>query len=95
MMRKKHIPLPALLLALAVAGCTNPPTLTDEFRGTSYALALNSQILDPEAGKDLRPVEGVDGETGKRIVERYHKGFEQEPAKTENYSVVFEGMTKK
>lgn len=95
MMRKKYIAIPALLLAWTLTGCTSPPTMVDEFRGTSYELALNSQILDPEAGRDLKPVEGVDGETGKRIVERYYKGFEQPAAKTENYSVLFEGMSKK
>lgn len=95
MMKQKYITGLVLLTLLVLSGCSRPPTLVDDFYGTSYELALQSQILDPQAGTDPQPVEGIDGEIGRRVVERYQKGIEQPAAQTENYSVIFEGMSQK
>lgn len=95
MITGKHMLGLAIFFLFAVAGCSHKPTLVDDFYGTSYKLALQSQLLNPQAGVDLRPVEGMDGEIGKRVVERYQKGVELPAAKTDNYSVLFEGMSKK
>jgi len=46
--------------------------------GTSYHLAKYGQILNPEAGKNLDPVTGLDGRTSEIVVDKYRKGFEKE-----------------
>lgn len=95
MITGKHMMALAILSFVAVAGCSHKPTLVDDFYGTSYKLALQSQKLEPHAQVDLRPVEGVDGEIGRRVMERHQKGVEQPAATTDNYSILFEGMNKK
>jgi type IV pilus biogenesis protein CpaD/CtpE len=65
-------------LALATAslvGCTTSRLETDF--GTSHKLALYNQILDPEAEKNLGPVEGIDSQISQKTLDTYRKGFEK------------------
>jgi hypothetical protein len=95
-MKTGYLYIALLLLAIVmVAGCTKAPTLVDNFYGTSYELAKQSQIYNPEAGKHPQPVEGLEGAVGKKVIDRYEAGFDRPAPKTESYSVSFEGMTKK
>jgi hypothetical protein len=95
-MKTGNLKFALLLMAIAmVAGCTKPPTLVDNFYGTSYELAKQSQLSNPAAGIHNQRPEGMEGSVGKLIVDRYEAGFAQPAAKTESYSVSFEGMTKK
>lgn len=43
--------------------------------GTSYNLQKYNQILNPDAGKNLEPVEGLDGEAAKSVMDNYRKGY--------------------
>ncbi len=81
-----------LLLGISV-GCAKRETQVDRFYGTSYELAKQSQIYNPEAGvKDGSSV-GLEGDVASRVIERYKEGFDEPAAKTETYSVDVEGMT--
>ena len=86
--------LTALSICL-VAGCTRQPSRVGNFYGTSYELAKVSQIADPNAGIQTGPPLGLQGTVAEKVVDRYVKGFEKPAAKTESYSVVVDGMTKK
>ena len=46
--------------------------------GNSYEAAINNQILNPDAEKDLEPVVGLDGQAAEYTVDRYKKSFEKE-----------------
>ena len=69
-----------VLVAVFLTGCTASRVETDY--GTSYKLARFNQTLDLEAEKNIEPVEGMEGRTSQKIVERYEKGFEKPVAAT-------------
>ena len=80
------------MLAL-FAGCSGPAgnnpfreeTLLDKNWGRSVETAKYNQTLDPEAGKNLAPVEGLDGKAAGYAVDKYENSFRKE-TKTESLS---------
>ncbi|MBW2643652.1 MAG: hypothetical protein JRC89_09860 [Deltaproteobacteria bacterium] len=46
--------------------------------GKSFESAKKNQILNPEAGKSLEPVIGLDGQVAEHGVNKYKKSFEKE-----------------
>ena len=46
--------------------------------GKSYESAKKNQILNPDAGKSLEPVVGLDGQAAEHGVNKYKKSFEKE-----------------
>jgi hypothetical protein len=51
--------------------------------GKSFESAKKNQILNPEAGKTVEPVMGLDGQVAKHNVDNYKKSFkEQKEVKT-------------
>jgi hypothetical protein len=51
--------------------------------GKSIESAKNNQILNPDAGKNIDPVVGLDGEIAEHGVNKYKKSFEKDvPVKT-------------
>ena len=93
-MRNTKIFLTVIAIAL-LAGCSPRLPVVDQYHGTAYRLALESELVNPDAGKELRPLSGLDGAAAVRVIERYEKGFEKPAAKTQNYSIVFEGASAK
>ena len=57
---------------------TQPVHLTEGF-GNSYRYAKESQILNPQAGNSLVPLEGMGGLPAQHTANRYHKIFEKGP----------------
>ncbi len=55
-----------------------PVHLNEDF-GNSYRYAKETQILYPQAGNSLTPLEGFGGQPAAFTVERYHKIFEKGP----------------
>ncbi len=46
--------------------------------GNSQRFAISNQTLNPEAGKDLKPVYGFDGRAAEKVVEgQYIKRFDE------------------
>lgn len=78
-----------LVAALSIfLGCgPNAPfqteTLLDKNWGKSFESAKNNQILNPEAGKNLDPVTGFDGQAADTNMEKYKEGFKGKPPTTE------------
>ena len=65
-----------LIAALSVfSGCG--ATLLDKNWGKSFESAKSNQILNPEAGKNLDPVVGLDGQAAESSLGTYRNGFEQ------------------
>ncbi|MGB6012729.1 MAG: hypothetical protein WBI57_15795 [Desulfobacterales bacterium] len=46
--------------------------------GKSLESAKNNQILNPDAGKNLEPVVGLNGEAAELGVDKYKKSFEKQ-----------------
>ena len=66
------------VLATTIGGCATNRVANDF--GTSHRLSIMEQTIDPQAGKNMAAVEGLDERTGQKIMERYRKGFEKEAA---------------
>jgi hypothetical protein len=74
------------VLAVAFFGCvknysTGGNTELDRNWGKSYETAKYQQILNPEAGKNLEPVVGLDGEVDKIVIDNYRKSFQEQGKK--------------
>jgi hypothetical protein len=68
----------------ALAGCCNSDCFPykceprDDF-GKAYTLAMAGQILNPDAGTNLEPVEGIDGRAAEKIMKNYVESFKPPP----------------
>jgi hypothetical protein len=84
-MMKKTIALTIACAMLALsAGCSSSgpvheETLLDKNWGRSVETAKYNQILNPDAGKNLAPVEGLDGNAAENSVQKYENSFKIEP----------------
>ena len=67
------------LAVIMAAGCA--PTRLETDYGTSFQLQKYNQALNPEAEKNLEPVEGIGGHPAQKAVEKYEKSFEKAPPK--------------
>ena len=59
---------------LIFSGCGTQTMLAKNW-GKSFESAKQSQILNPEAGKNLDPVIGLDGQAARNNMEKYRQGF--------------------
>lgn len=84
--------LMAVSMLATAGGCAKQDTRVDNFYGTSYELAKQSQIANPQAGIQDGPALGMEGDVASRVIDRYRKGFDAPAAKTERYSVSAEGI---
>jgi len=89
-MLKRTIAITAVCALLALfAGCSGPAgnnpfreeTLLDKNWGRSVETAKYNQTIDPEAGKNLAPVEGLDGKAAGYAVDKYENSFRKETKK--------------
>jgi len=83
-MIKKTIALTIACAMLALsAGCSSSgpvyeETLLDKNWGRSVETAKYNQILNPDAGKDLTPIEGLSGQAAENSVQKYENSFKKE-----------------
>lgn len=86
MYKKYAVIIGLIACALWLSGCASSRLETDY--GTSHKLSLMNQILNPDAEKNLAPVEGIEGPAAKASVDKYTKSFQTEPpAQTFSYSM--------
>ena len=71
------------VLLLLFTGCSNGnislqgETDYDKNLGRSYETAKYSQIVNPEAGKNINPVDGLEGNAADNAVKGYQESFKQ------------------
>jgi hypothetical protein len=75
-----------VIIALAISlGCAGKPaqreTMLDKYWGSSFESARYNQLLNPDAGKNLDPVVGMDGAAAGQTMDRYREGFKAGPSK--------------
>ena len=76
-MLNRCLTLTGLIVALVMfPSCGGKPlvqkdTMLERNWGRSYESAKYNQMLNPEAGKNLEPVVGTDGQTAERNIEKY------------------------
>jgi hypothetical protein len=82
-MLNRCLTLTGLIVALVMfPSCGGKPlvqkdTMLERNWGRSYESAKYNQMLNPDAGKNLEPVVGTDGQTAEGIIEKYRKGEEK------------------
>jgi hypothetical protein len=84
-MKGKYAMLLISMLALLVTGACGQngafmqqeESLLSQNWGRSFETQKFNQTLNPEAGKELEPVTGFDGQASDGAVDRYHKSFEE------------------
>jgi len=64
----------ALVSTLVLSGCSLSPRLDRQF-GASVQQALAQQTLNPQAGANRSPVNGMDGKAAESVYENYQKSF--------------------
>ena len=75
----RYFTLIGLTAALLIfSGCASRETMLNRNWGSSFESAKSNQILDPEAGKNLDPVVGLDGQAAGISMEKYRQGFKKE-----------------
>jgi type IV pilus biogenesis protein CpaD/CtpE len=52
--------------------------------GAAYEAAKSNQILNPEAGKEPQPVQGLDGEAAEAVMDAYRESFKRTPSRTDH-----------
>ena len=85
----------AIMVVLVVStSCANNASLMtpsesrlDENWGRSFESAKYNQILNPDAGKKLDPVTGLDGQAADAGIQQYRKSFSQQGATSTGSSV--------
>jgi hypothetical protein len=85
-MKARCFTLAVAVIALAISlGCAGKPaqreTMLDKNWGSSFESAKYNQILNPDAGKNLDPVVGLDGAAANQTTERYRENFKAKPSK--------------
>lgn len=88
-----------LAVSFLIAGCQgatfiNKETNLDKNWGKAYRAAKENQILNPEAGKDLAPVEGLDGEAAENNTRKYRSSFRGKSAAGSDSSGTLTDMLK-
>jgi len=84
-MLTRCLTLIGLVAALSIcSGCgktitTKKETMLERNWGRSFESMKYNQILNPEAGKNLDPVVGLDGQSAEKNMDKYKKSFEKEP----------------
>ncbi|MEP6960288.1 MAG: hypothetical protein ABI980_16300 [Nitrospirota bacterium] len=68
----------SIVALISMAGCIKRPTTLGPDRGLAYNMALEHQIFNPDAGKNLDPVQGLEDPTAaQNTMERYRSSFEK------------------
>ncbi|HOG89210.1 MAG TPA: hypothetical protein PLV50_01635 [Smithella sp.] len=76
----------AATVIILLGGCV--ASRIDADFGTSYKLSKINQIINPEAEKNLEPVNGLSGMAVEGVIDRYETGFRKEkPAPTYTLTV--------
>jgi hypothetical protein len=63
-------------ISVLETACSHPTTLGSN-TGVAYDMARENQMLNPEAGENLEPVAGMEGNVSKTAMDLYRKGFEK------------------
>lgn len=88
--KRRFIWVVGAMALMLCTGCAGHSRLALDYRH-SYHLAKSNQILNPEAGKQLEPVTGLDGKAAINEYERYQASFAEPPALPE-FSISIGGI---
>ena len=77
-MLKKGLIIIGITAGLLVASaCSGPETLSQRNWARSYETAIYNQTLNPQADKNLKPLESLDGQAAENNMQRYRDSFKE------------------
>lgn len=85
--------LAAACAAWTLGGCADAPTRTDQMFGDAVRAATASQIIDPDASRNMTPPAGMEGAAAKASVDRYQKSFEAPPPPVNVFTIGMGGAS--
>ena len=74
-------------LLLAVAGCASTTPNLDRHFGQGLNLAKAQQTLNPQAGRNLDPVSGIDGKAAKSAYDEYQKSYRMPVPQSNSFTI--------
>jgi hypothetical protein len=77
-MRKTIAIIISLIFTVGLLISCAAPTRVEMDYGTSYKLQKFNQTANPEAEKNLAPVQGLDSQASTNAINKYHKEFEKQ-----------------
>jgi hypothetical protein len=86
----------AALLIIGFVGCSKGNIVSpfqtesqlEKNWGRSFEAAKHNQTLNPDADKNLKPVEGLEGPAAERIMGEYIKGGDRTKASAPSYGIL-------
>ena len=76
-MLKKSLIIIGILAGIFVVSACSGPTLSQRNWGKSYETATYNQMLNPQADKNLKPVDSLDGQAAENDMQRYRDSFKE------------------
>ena len=76
-MLKKSLIIIGILAGIFVVSACSGPTLSQRNWGKSYETATYNQMLNPQADKNLKPVNSLDGQAAENDMQRYRDSFKE------------------
>jgi hypothetical protein len=88
---RRAAPLLALAAACALSGCAMSPNIDRQF-GASARAAVLQQTLDPRAGDDRRPVNGLDAQAAAAAYENYQRSYSSQGQQQQSGFTIGSGL---
>ena len=60
------------------SAASSTETLSQRNHGKSYETAVHNQMLNPDAEKNLKPVNSLDSQAFENVMQKYRDGFKAE-----------------
>ena len=77
--------------ALVCSACATPSKVADNW-GTAYYAQKQGQIVNPDASKNLQPVEGLYGQAAEAAMGQYLKSFTEKASQDSSSSMGAQGI---
>ena len=88
-MLKRSLIIIGIIAAVSfISACSGTDTLSQRNWGKSYETAAYNQMLNPDADKNLKPVDSLDSQAAKNTHKKYRESFKTKAAKPAPVSLI-------
>ena len=88
MLKRSLIIFGIIAAVLFISACSGTDTLSQRNWGKSYETAAYNQMLNPDADKNLKPVDSLDSQAAKNTHKKYRDSFTTKSAKPAPVSLI-------
>ena len=88
-MLKRGLIIVGIIAAVSfISACSGTDTLSQRNWGKSYETAAYNQMLNPDADKNLKPVDSLDSQAAKNAHKKYQESFKTKSEKAPPVSLI-------